>query len=240
MKTAFITGACGDIGEKITERLIKDGYFVVGQYRNDERAAKNLKEKFAGYFFPVKADLTQEKDVKSAVEYFYGNFPRADVFIHCAGTELYKLAQETSVKEWDDVFAVNVKSAFSIARELIPPMVKVKSGRIVFITSVWGKVGASMESVYSASKAALKTFAVSLAKELGPSGITVNCVCPGVIDTKMNKRFDEAEIGALIDATPLKRLGTPADVAELCGFLVGDKAGFITGQEITVDGGFSS
>ena len=239
MKAAFVTGASGDIGAQIVERLVKDGYFVVGQYNKDETSAKNLKEKFSGYFFPVKADLTEEKEISAALEYFYANFPRADVFIHCAGKDLYKLAQDTSEKEWDEVFAVNVKSAFIITKRFIPEMVKAKRGKIIFITSVWGNSGASMESAYAASKSALKTYALSLAKELGPSGITVNCVCPGVIDTKMNKRFNKAEIKELVERTPLKRLGFSYEIAKACGFLYGESADFITGQEIVVDGGFS-
>ena len=238
MKAAFVTGSSGDIGVKIVERLVKDGYFVVGQYNKDEVSAKELKEKFSGYFFPVKADLTDEKEISAAVGYFYDNFPRADVFIHCAGKDLYKLAQDTTEKEWDEIFAVNVKSAFLITKRFIPEMVKAKRGRIIFVTSVWGKAGACMESAYAASKSALKTYALSLAKELGPSGIMVNCVCPGVIDTKMNKRFSKAEIKELVEKTPLKRLGRPCEIAEICGFLYGENADFITGQEIVVDGGF--
>ena len=239
MKAAFVTGSSGDIGVKIVERLVKDGYFVVGQYNKDEVSAKELKEKFSGYFFPVKADLTDEKEISAAVGYFYDNFPRADVFIHCAGKDLYKLAQDTTEKEWDEIFAVNVKSAFLITKRFIPEMVKAKRGRIIFVTSVWGKAGACMESAYAASKSALKTYALSLAKELGPSGIMVNCVCPGAIDTPMNDIFDENEKRDICERTALGRLGRANEIADLVTFLASDRASFITGQTITADGCFN-
>ncbi len=239
LKTVLITGASGAIGGAIAEKFIGDGYFVVGQYNTDENSVKALKNKFPDRFFPFRADLKRDEDRILLTKYFKKNFPRAGAFVHCAGTDLYKLVQETDAKELDELFAVNFRSAFTIVKDLLPSMISYKSGKIIFITSVWGKVGAAMESVYSSSKSALSAFAKSLAKELGPSGITVNCVCPGVIESPMNARFSEEEMNNLKNSTPLGRIGKPSDVAELCLFLASDKADFITGAEIVVDGGFS-
>ena len=239
MKTLLLTGASGAIGKSIAKVFLDNGYFVVGQYNLGETSVKELKKEFPEKFFPFKADLKYAEETNKLLEYFYENFSHANVFIHCAGKDVYRLSQETSEEEWDDLFNINVKSAFILNKRVIPDMVNRKSGKIIFITSVWGKFGASMESAYSASKAALSVYAKSLAKELGPSSVTVNCVCPGVINSPMNARFNKEEVEELILRTPLGRIGTPKEVANLCRFIAEDGADFITGQEIVIDGGFT-
>ena len=152
---------------------------------------------------------------------------------------LYKLITDTTDAEWDKVFSVNMKSAFKITNGFLKEMIVNQRGKIVNISSMWGLVGASMEVAYSASKSALIGYTKALAKELAPSGINVNCVCPGVIDTPINARFSKEDMAALKDETPLGRIGKPKDVAELVAFLCSDNSDFITGQIIACDGGFT-
>ena len=239
MKTAIVTGASGKIGGAIAERLIKDGYFVVGGYNGNFAGAKALAEKYPDLFFPVKADLKSSGGAKALCDYCEKNFGHTDVFVHAAGIDVYKLLTETSEKEWDDLFTVNVKSAFLITKSVLPKMAERGKGRVVFISSVWGEKGASMEAAYSATKGALITLARALAKEYSGTGVTFNCVSPGVIDTPMNSRFTAEELSALTGATPAGRLGKAEEVAELVAFIVSERGDFITGQNLTVDGGFA-
>ena len=239
MKVAVITGASGGIGGAIARKFLENGYFVAGTYNRNKNGIDVLKEKYGDTFFGVKADLAKTEDIKRLYGFIKGNFGHTDALIGCAGVDLYKLCADTKEEEWNKVFNVNVKANFLLAKECIPDMVERKSGKIVFISSVWGNVGASMESAYSASKFALNGLAKSLAKELAPSGITVNCIAPGVIDTAMNGRFSAEEKAELIGRTPAARFGTPREIAEICSFLCDTGGDFITGQVITADGGFT-
>ena len=164
---------------------------------------------------------------------------KIDCLINCAGVSLFKLIQDTTEEDYLKVFNANFKSTLLITAKVSKHMISEKFGRIINISSMWGVVGASMESLYSASKGAINNLTLSLAKELGPSGITVNAICPGLIDTKMNKALTKDTIKDIVENTPINRIGLPKDVAELVEFLSSDKASFITGQIITVDGGFS-
>ena len=238
MKTALITGASGAIGGATVKKFVENGYFVIGGYNRNAEKAAALKDLYKDYFFGFKADLSREEDVNSLYSFAEKNFGHIDALILNAGAGLYKLFAETETAEWDRVFAVNVRSAYLLAKLCIPEMVKRKSGRIVFVSSVWGKVGASMETAYSASKAALIGLTKALAKEISPSGVNVNCVCPGVIRSEMNARFSEQEIAELVARTPVGRIGEPEDVAELIFYLCGGKSDFITGQAFSADGGF--
>lgn len=238
MKTALVTGASGAIGRALVKKFVESGYFVVGGYNNDAESVKALEKEFDGVFFGVHADL---KDVGETVElysYAQKNFGHVDALVLNAGVGLYKLLTDTEVSEWDEIFNVNVRSAFLLSKLCLPEMIRRKNGKIVFMSSVWGKNGACMETAYSASKAALIGLTKALAKEASPSGVNVNCVCPGVIDTPMNARFSPEELKTLENSTPLGRLGSPEEVADLCYFLCSDKAEFITGQAFSVDGGF--
>ena len=158
--------------------------------------------------------------------------------VHCAGIAHTGLLCDMTDAQWHAVMDTNVSSAFYLCRALAPGMVSRRSGAIVTISSMWGRVGASCEAAYSASKAALIGLTRALAKELGPSGVRVNCIAPGVIDTRMMDEHSEETKAALAEETPLGRLGTPQDVAQAAAFLVSDAAAFITGQVLGVDGGY--
>lgn len=244
MKTAIVSGASGGIGIKIAERFIKDGYFVVALYNKNGSAFNDLKsvlptEEEKCRLIPLKADLTSERETDAALEKVFLGFKHIDVLVNNAGIDLYKLLTDTKVTEWDKVFALNVRSAFILSKAVLPKMIERKSGNIVNVSSIWGKVGASMETAYSASKAALIGLTKALSKEVAESGIRVNCVCPGVIDTKMNSAFSKPEMDEIIERTPLKRIGKPEEIASLISFIVSDSASFITGETITADGGFT-
>ena len=243
MKIALITGASGGIGGETVKTFIKNGYFVAGLYNRGQKEIDELvgylKEKgLSDFFCAYKCDLKNEGEINSVIEKISADFKHIDVLINNAGVDLYKLITDTAVKEWDGVFSVNVKAAFILTKFALKSMIARKSGSIVNVSSVWGISGASMEAAYSASKAALIGLTKATAKEVAESGITVNCVCPGVIDTKMNDCFSSDEKEELISRIPLNRMGSPAEIAELIYFLCSEKAGYITGQTINCDGGF--
>lgn len=243
MKVAFITGVSGAIGGATALKFVQNGYFVVGTYFNNKTNADNLKSNLEslGYkdcFFPVKVNLNDEKSIVSAYGYTIKNFGHIDALILNAGVDIYKQIQDTSRAELENLLNINFTANYSLCRLFSENFIERKKGKIVFVSSIWGVSGASMESAYSASKFAIVGLCKSLAKELAPSNINVNCVCPGVIDTPMNSRFNKEELKDIISRTPLGRLGKSEEVASLIGFLASDNADFITGQAITVDGGF--
>lgn len=244
MKVALITGASGGIGVETVKRFIKNGYFAIGTYNTDKLSIDNLitdlkKDDLDGYFYAVKVDFSNSKEVDDSIAQIKSNFNHIDVLVNNAGVSLYKLITETSDIEYDKVFDVNVKSAFKYAKAFLPKMIERKKGSIIFVSSIWGDVGASMETVYSASKASLIGLTKALAKEVAPSNIRVNCVCPGVIDTKMNAIFTAEEKEEIADEIPLSRFGSAEEIAELIYFLASEKAGYITGQTIKADGGYT-
>ncbi|MCQ2564327.1 MAG: SDR family oxidoreductase, partial [Clostridia bacterium] len=159
--------------------------------------------------------------------------------INCAGVSLIKQVQDTTEMDYNFVMDSNVKSAILLTSAVSKNMIHNEYGKIVNISSMWGKVGASMESLYSASKGAINSFTLSLAKELGSSNINVNAICPGLIDTKMNAHLTKDDVAEIVSATPLDRIGKPEDVANLTYFLCSEEANFITGQIITIDGGLT-
>lgn len=238
MKTVLITGGSRGIGRACVEAFARNGYNVAFIYKSNELKAAELESKFSAY--AVKADVSDSAAVKKAVELVKKRFGHIDVLVNNAGISHIGLFTDMSDEAWKDLMDTNLSSAFYVSREVAPLMIRAGFGRIINVGSVWGKYGASCEAAYSASKAGLRGFTVALAKELGPSKITVNCVEPGVIDTDMNACLDADTIEELKEQTPLCRIGTPEDVAEAVLFLASDKAPFITGQCIGVDGGFPS
>lgn len=238
MKNILITGASGDIGLAIAKQLAKNRLFLI--YNNNEKPLKELQNKLKGCEIEIyKCDLTNTNNVKFLVDEIIAKHKKIDCLINCAGVSINKLIQDCTEADYDYILNNNFKSVVNTTKFVAKHMISEKYGRIVNISSIWGVVGASMESLYSASKGAINSFTLSLAKELGFSGITVNAVCPGFIDTKMNKMYSKPDIAEIVDETPMSRIGKPKDVANLVEFLVSDKASFITGQIIRVDGGWT-
>lgn len=240
MKTALVTGASRGIGREIAFRLAKEGYAVILHYNRNESRARELTDEIHGLKVPVlavKADFAIPGDIQKMFKTIFTQFSGIDVLVNNAAVAEQKLFTDLTESDWQRMFDINVKSAFLCAKESIPSMIRKQHGRIINLSSIWGVAGASCEVHYSASKAALIGFTKALAKELGPSGITVNCVAPGVIDTDMNRQLPAETLSALAQEAPLGRLGTPEDVAHTVLFLASEQAGFITGQVISPNGG---
>ena len=241
-RSVLVTGASGGIGEAMCREFAKNGYDVAIHYNASEASALNLKAELESQYrvkaVPIKADLRNSDDVKALAETALKEFGKIDVLINNAGMAyltLFQLADDNKVKE---LFDINLMSAMNLTKEILPAMIRNQWGRIINISSMWGIAGASCEVHYSATKSALIGFTKALAKEVGPSSVTVNCIAPGYIDTKMNSSIDDESIQEIVDATPVGRKGRPEDVSPLAVFLCEDKAEFITGQVISVDGGY--
>jgi 3-oxoacyl-[acyl-carrier protein] reductase len=232
VKTALVSGGSRGIGAACAIGLARDGFDVIICYNKSEREAGRIVEITRGR--AVQADISDSDAVKELFD-FAG---RVDLLVCCAGVALNGLFSDTTDEQWKRVFDVNVGGVINCCRAAVPGMVSRKSGRIITVSSIWGMCGASCEAVYSASKAAVIGLTKSLAKELAPSGILVNCVAPGIIDTDMLSSLPNEDIAALRDDTPLGRLGRPEDVADLVRFLASEAASFITGQVISPNGGF--
>lgn len=233
LKTALITGGSRGIGAGVARALAREGWRVVLSGRADSAKGRETAAAIGATFLP--ADLRDEAQVQQ----LFAAAGEIDALICCAGVAHYGLLQDMTDAQWQDLFSVNTEGVFRCCRAAIPGMVRRKSGCIVTVSSVWGEHGASCEAAYSASKAAVIGLTKALAKELGPSGIRVNCVAPGVIDTDMLLPLTAQDKAELAESTPLGRLGTPADVAEAVAFLVSERAAFITGQTLGIDGGFA-
>lgn len=229
--TALITGGAKGIGKATAIALCNLGYTVYINYNTSNLQANEL----AGLcgVIPIKADIRDIKQVEQMVS-IIGSI---DVLVNNAGIAQQKLFTDITSEDWDNMFDTNVKGIFHTCKCVLPNMIKNKYGKIINISSIWGQAGASCEVHYSASKAAVIGLTKALAKEVGLSGINVNCICPGVISTDMNSQLDNDTLSLLQDETSLNRLGTPEDIAELVAFLASDKSSFITGQVIVSDGG---
>lgn len=230
MKTVLVTGGVRGIGAAIARAFLKKGYRVCAAYSKDEESAKKIAAEGVEVF---RADVAKEEDVQK----LFAVIGRVDVLVNNAGVALVKQIQDVSYEEFNRLMSVNVGGAFLCAREAAKGMIDNRNGLIVNISSVWGEVGGSCESVYSASKAALIGFTKALAKELGWSGVRVNCVSPGVIDTVMNARFSAEDMAALQEEIPMGRLGCGDDVAKAVLYL--EENDYVTGVDIPVNGGFS-
>ncbi len=236
MKNVLITGGSRGIGRAMVELFASNGYSVAFTYKSSENEAKSLAE--ATGAIAIKADSASESDVLYAVNTALSEFGSIDCLINNAGVSSFSLFTDITLDMWNEHLAINLTGAFLYSKAVIPGMVARKEGRIINITSMWGITGSSCEVHYSTAKAGLIGMTKALAKELGPSGITVNAIAPGLIDTDMNRCLSDDDIRAIEDETPLMRIGTPSDVAKAALFLAGEGAAFITGEVMNVSGGY--
>lgn len=239
MKTVIVTGGSRGIGKCIVENLAKEGYNVLLNYNKSEQQAKNIQENLRqeGYFVEIfKADVSKREEVKKMMEFALEKFGFVDVLINNAGIAKIQLFTDVTDEEWEEIINTNLKSVFLTTQEILPSMINRKKGSIINISSIWGLIGASCESVYAASKAGIDALTKSLAKELGPSNIRVNSIAPGIIDTDMNSKIDEDIKRQLIEETPLGKIGKPMDIYKCVRWLIEDE--FTTGQIISPNGGY--
>ncbi len=230
MKTVLVTGGVRGIGLAVCEAFLQKGYRVCACYSKDENSAKIAREKGIETF---RANVAKEMDVIT----LFKEVGKVDILVNNAGVSSFKQIQDVTEEEIDTLLDVNVKSAILCAREAMKGMLSRGDGLVVNISSVWGEVGASCESVYSATKAALIGFTKALAKEVGYSGVRVNCVSPGVIDTAMNSRLSKEELTSIQEEIPVGRIGLGQDVAQAVLYL--EEATYVTGIDLPVNGGFS-
>ncbi len=236
MKTVLITGGTRGVGRAVAERFAKEGYRVAFVYRRSEKEAEELSRSLGAV--AIRADLSDREQTLSAAEKAEEALGHIDVLVNNAAVSSFSLLQDLSPEEWDRTLAVNLTAPFLLSKALLPGMIRRGYGRIVNISSMWGIVGASCEVHYSAAKAGLIGMTKALAKEVGPSGVTVNAVAPGVIATDMNAALSEEALAALKEETPLGRIGTPEEVASAVFFLAGEQASFITGEILNLSGGY--
>ena len=240
-KTVLITGASRGIGRACAWAFHKAGYNVVVNYRSRRGEALALRaaiEQDGGAALCAQADVSCAEQVEAMARAAVEQFGQIDALVVNAGISESRLITDVSEQEWDEMFSVNTKGAFLCVKSVLPQMIARHEGSIVFVSSMWGLVGASCEVCYSASKAALLGFAKALAKEVGPSHIRVNAVAPGVIQTDMLASLSKEDLNVLKEETPLMTLGTPQDVADAVLFLSSERARFITGQILSPNGGF--
>ena len=239
-RTVLITGGSRGIGAACVGAFARAGWSVVFLYRRAEEAAEALCARLRGEGLDVscrRCDVSRRDEVFRTVDDLMRTYHRFDALVNNAGVAHIGLFTDMTEEQWDALFAVNVKGAFNVTQAVLPGMISQGSGAIVNVSSMWGEVGASCEVAYSAAKAALIGMTKALAKEVGPSGVRVNCVSPGVIDTDMNAELTGADLAALAEETPLGRIGRADEVANATLYLCDEGASFITGQTLGVSGG---
>ena len=229
-KVALVTGGSRGIGRACAERFAREGWQTLYLCR---RLPEEPVPGAEGFVCDLR-DAAETERVFGALLARYGHL---DALVNSAGVALQAMLQDTTDDQWRELFAVDLEAAMRLTRLAAPGMISRRQGSVINIASMWGEVGASCESAYSAAKAGLIGLTRALAKELGPSGVRVNCISPGVIRTDMNAHLSEADLAALAEETPLQRIGAPEEVAAAVLFLAGDEASFITGQTLGVNGG---
>ncbi len=240
-KTVLITGASRGIGRETARKFALEGANVAVNYCKsaDDAAAFCAELRRQGYnVLPVQADVSDRAQVQQMFAVIERQLGSVDILVNNAGISQQKLFTDITDDEWQHMLAVNLNGAFYCCQAVLPGMIRKKAGKIINISSVWGISGASCEVHYTVSKAALIGLTKALAKEMGPSGIQVNCVAPGVIDTDMNRCYDAETMRSLAEETPLGVIGRAVDIAETILFLASEKADFITGQVVSPNGGF--
>ena len=241
-KRAFISGASGGIGSAIARALAADGFDIAAGYAHDTDGAQRLAEELESVYgvkaAAVRTDLSHTESIAEAYETAKEFIGEPTVLINNGGCEEIGLFQDLSDERLAEVMNVDLVGAMLLAKRALPYMLRMHGGYIVNISSVWGEVGASCEVAYSAAKAGLIGFTKALARECAPSGVLVNCISPGFIDTRMNAQLSNDERKELIDEIPCCRAGTPQDIANAAAFLVSGKADYICGQTLRIDGGW--
>lgn len=238
-KVAIITGASKGIGKEIAKQLAKNKIKVIASYNHSEKEANDLKKELEEenvIIDIIKADLTKREEAKKIVRFALQKYHKIDILINNAGISEYKIFTDETDEDWDRVISTNLYSAFVMSQEVIPNMIHNKKGCIINISSIWGSVGASLEVLYSISKAGINGMTKALAKELGPSNIRVNAIAPGIIHTKMNDKFSKEEIEQIKEEIPLERIGEAEEIAKCVKWLVEDN--YTTGQIISINGGW--
>ncbi|HBF3784081.1 elongation factor P 5-aminopentanone reductase [Clostridioides difficile] len=240
-KTVLITGGARGIGKAMSKAFAKEGYNVLVNFNKSENEAKELYTILNEKNFSVKlfkANISNREDVEDMVDYCIKEFGGLDVLVNNAAVSQDKLFTDITDEDWDNMMNINLKGSFYCSQVALKYMISEKKGNIINISSIWGISGASCEVHYSITKAGIIGMTKALAKEVGPSNIRVNSIAPGVINTDMLSGYNEEDIDALVEETPLMRLGTPEDIANCAIFLASDKSNFITGQVISPNGGF--
>lgn len=233
MKTVLITGASRGIGRCIAINLSKKGYTVIANFNKSEEKALELKEEYNIDIF--KADIAKREETDKMVKYCIDKYGKIDVLINNAGISQIKLFTEITEEDWQNMINTNLTSVFMVSQEVVKNMIQNKNGCIINISSMWGEVGASCETHYSAAKAGVNGLTKAMAKELGLSNIRVNAIAPGVIDTDMNKNLDIETINELKEEIPLNKIGKPEDIYKCVEWLIEDN--YTTGQIISINGG---
>lgn len=238
-KVAIITGASKGIGKEIAKQLAKNKIKVIASYNHSEKEANDLKKELEEenvIIDIIKADLTKREEAKKIVRFALQKYHKIDILINNAGISEYKIFTDETDEDWDRVISTNLYSAFVMSQEVIPNMIHNKKGCIINISSIWGSVGASLEVLYSISKAGMNGMTKALAKELGPSNIRVNSIAPGIINTQMNKNLSSEELKNIIDEIPLEKIGNVQDIEKCVEWLIEDE--YTTGQIISINGGW--
>lgn len=235
-KIILVTGASRGIGRSISKLLAECGHTVIANYNKSEQKAKELSENYDNIDI-FKCDVSKREEVKELVNYTLKKYGRIDVLINNAGISRSQMFIDVTDDDWNQIINTNLYSAFCMTQEVIPNMIHNKSGCIINISSIWGQIGASCESIYSISKAGIDAMTKSLAKELGPSNIRVNSIAPGLINTDMNKNLSFNDILEIKNDTPLQKIGEPEDIAKCVKWLIEDN--FTTGQILSINGGWN-
>lgn len=234
-KVVLITGGSRGIGREIAITLAQKGYQVIANYNKSEEQAKKLKQENTNIEI-FKADVSKREEVHKMVEEIIRRYHKIDVLINNAGISESKIFTDVSDEDWNKIINNDLYSAFCTTQEVITSMINRKEGCIINISSIWGLVGSSCETIYSIAKAGIDAMTKSLAKEMGPSNIRVNSIAPGIIDTDMNKCYNQREIEDIKEKIPLEKIGKTSDIAKCVNWLIEDE--YTTGQVISINGGW--
>ena len=240
-KTVLITGASRGIGAEMARKFAENNYNVVIDYNESKEKAEALLKEIidkGGSAIAIKADMRVPEEVENLFNTATKIFGGIDVLINNAAVALGKLFIDTTLEEYENVFNTNIRGNFLITKLVLPQMISRGKGRIINLSSVWGQTGGALEAVYSSTKGAIISFTKALAKEYALTGVTINTISPGVIDTDMIRIYSDEEIDALRQMIPMEKIAHPVEIANTALFLASDDAGYITGQVIAVNGGF--